>query len=328
MTKQDRMDKVSIEAAGQAIRAAHKIAILSHVRPDGDAVGSLLGMGAALEDAGKSLQLILADGVPGSLQHLAGAERVQTRAEPPWDLLIALDCSDPRRFGGALDAAVVPDLNIDHHVTNLNFGRINLVDVEAVATAAMLAELLPEWGLAVRTPAASSLLTGILTDTLGFRTSSMTAHALRLAADLMDLGAPLPDLYRLALVERSFEATRLWGEGLVNLQRNGQMVWTAIPLEARDRVGYPGPDDAELISVLTGIKDHNIFLIFSELPTGEVKVSWRASPGYDVSAVALGFNGGGHPAAAGATIRGDLESVQRLVLDATERLALVGEVEK
>jgi phosphoesterase RecJ-like protein len=322
------MNSNSIAAAGQALQVARKIAVLSHVRPDGDAVGSVLGLGQALEDAGKQVAMVLADGVPENLIHLPGADEVVRYAEPPWDLLVTVDCSDPRRFGLGVDPAAVPDINIDHHVTNLGFGRINLVDPGSVATAAILADLIPEWGMEIRQPAASALLTGIITDTLGFRTSNMTAHTFQLASRLMEIGAPLSDLYRLALVERSFEATRLWGEGLANIRRRGRTVWTTITLEGRRRSGYFGMDDAEMVSVLTGIRDHDIFIVFSEQPQGEIKVSWRASPGIDVSNVALDFGGGGHPAAAGATIKGDLDSVQRLVLDATERLAFVGEVEK
>lgn len=322
------MNKTSIEAAGKAIQEAQDIVLVSHVRPDGDAVGSVLGLGLALQDAGKRPRLILADGVPENLHHLPGADQVENYAEPPWDLLVALDCSDPRRLGPAVDPAITPDINIDHHITNLDFGRINLVDAKSVATVAILVDLIPEWGLQIRQQAAAALLTGLITDTLGFRTPSMNSHAFRLAAQLVDIGAPLPDLYRLALIERSFEATRLWGEGLSTIRRDGRIVWATITLDAREKAGYHGLDDAEMVSVLSGIRDHDIFLMFSEQPYGEVKVSWRASPGHDVSNVALDFGGGGHPAAAGATIKGDLDSVQRLVLDATERMAMVTEVEK
>jgi phosphoesterase RecJ-like protein len=321
------MNESSIKAAGQAILTAEDIALVAHVRPDGDAIGSVLGLGRALEDAGKKVQMILADGVPDNLKHLPGADRVRPYAEPAWDLLVSLDCSDPRRFGPAFDASTVPDINIDHHVTNLNFGRINLVDAQAVATTAILVDLIPEWGLAIRQPTASALLTGMITDTLGFRTPNMTSRAMQQVGQLMDLGAPLPELYRLALIERSLEATRLWGEGLDTIRHDGRMIWATITLEARERAGYPGLDDAEMISVISGIRDHDIFLVFSEQPYGEVKVSWRASPGYDVSNVALDFGGGGHPAAAGATIKGGLDQVQSLVLEATERMALASEVE-
>lgn len=321
------MNNEAVEAAGIALLGAKSIVLVAHVRPDGDAIGSVLGLGRALEDAGKKVQMVLTDGVPDNLKHLPGADRVRPYAEPGWDLLVSLDCSDPRRFGPAFDPTTVPDINIDHHVTNLKFGRINLVDAKSVATTAILVELIPAWGLEIRQPAASALLTGMITDTLGFRTPNMTSHAMQLAGRLMDLGAPLPELYRRALIERSLEATRLWGEGLGTIEQDGRIIWATITLDARERAGYPGLDDAEMISVISGIRDHDIFLVFSEQPYGEVKVSWRASPGHDVSNVALDFGGGGHPAAAGATIKGDLEHVKRLVLEATERLALVSEPE-
>jgi phosphoesterase RecJ-like protein len=309
-----------VASAGQVISSAQEVALTSHIRPDGDAVGSVLGLGLALEEAGKKVQMALVDGVPENLRHLPGADRVQKRLEEIPDLVIFLDCADRERVGDLLPDGLVPDINIDHHITNLNFAKLNLVDAEAVSTSAMLADFIPAWGLPMNAEIAAALLNGLITDSLGFRTSNMSSHALRVAADLMDHGANLPDLYTKALLVRKFEAMRFWGVGLGSLQRQGRLIWTAITQAERNAVGYPGRDDADLVNLLATIRDQKITVIFVEQPSGDVKVSWRAAPGYDVSKIALRFGGGGHPAAAGATIPGELETVQQAVLEATQRM--------
>ncbi len=304
----------------QLFQAAQRVLVVSHIRPDGDAIGSLLGLGASLQAAGKDVQMALEDGIPASFRYLPGWQEVIHRPSGEFDLIVTLDCSDMPRTGAVLAGYRIPDLNIDHHVTNLNFARLNLVDTQAVATAEVLAVGLPLWGLPLTAETASALLTGLITDTLGFRTSNMSAEAMRIAADLMDAGADLPDLYTRALLQRSYEAVRFWAAGLAHLQREGPLVWTTITLSDRQAAGYPGRDDADLINILSSINDAAIVIIFVEQPNGGVKVSWRAQPGYDVSGLALRFGGGGHPAAAGVEIKGGIEQVQEMVLGATRNL--------
>lgn len=305
--------------AAACLADARSILVASHLRPDGDAIGSVLGMGLALQAAGKDVQMVLSDGLPASYRHLEGSQQVRSRPEAPFDFSIVLDCSDLTRLGHALNDTL-PDLNIDHHITNLCFARFNLIDTGAVATAEIVAGLLPAFNLPLTLPVAAALLTGIVTDTLGFRTSNMTPRALRIAADLMELGANLPELYQRSLIWRSFEASRYWGKGLAQLERDGRLIWATLTLVDREAVGYPGRDDADLINVLSSITDADISIIFVEQTRHRVKVSWRAQPGFDVSQIALKFGGGGHPAASGAEIMGDLETVKRAVLEATRTL--------
>jgi phosphoesterase RecJ-like protein len=296
-----------------------RIVVISHVRPDGDAIGALLGLGLSLQLAGKEVQMVLADGVPTNFHHLPGREKISRKVKPEFDLSVVVDCSDLARAGGAL-GDLVPDLNIDHHVTNIGFGRLNVVDAEAVATSAILAERLSRWGLTINQTVAEALLTGIVSDSLGFRTSNTTPKALRMAANLMEAGANLQTLYYLALVRRSYESAHFWGLGLNRLEREDRLVWTSLTLEDRIVAGYPGNDDADLVNMLSTIEDTDIAVIFVEQKTGHVKVSWRAEPGFNVSKVALQFGGGGHSAAAGADIIGDIDTVRRNVLQATRIL--------
>ena len=314
------LDQADLRDIRQELEAAQRVLVVSHIRPDGDAVGALLGLGLALEAGGKDVSMVLADGVPASMQHLEGSQRVQRHPKGRYDWVCVLDCSDLERVGGVLEEYGLPDLNVDHHRTNLRFARRNLVETGAVATTEIIAEMLPFLGLPLIQPVAAALLSGLITDTIGFRTSNMTPRALRLAASLMEAGADLPELYRRALVDRSYQAARLWGAGLSNLERNGRMVWTSLTLDDRSAIGYPGRDDADLVNVLSAIEDSDIALIFLEQPNGHVKVSWRARPGFDVSQIALSFGGGGHSAASGANIQGSLQQVQAAVLKATSVL--------
>jgi phosphoesterase RecJ-like protein len=302
------------------LQAASRILIVSHLRPDGDAIGSLLGLGLALQAAGKDVQMVLSDGVPGNYRHLAGSEQIRNKPEGTFDLTVVTDSSDLNRVGPALNGVLKPDINIDHHPTNLYFARLNLVEAEAVATSEMLAKYLPRFAMPISQPVASALLTGLITDTLGFRTSNVSPDTLRVAADLMEAGADLPDLYNRALHARSFVALKYWGSGLVNLDRRERLAWTTLSLADRRAAGYPGRDDADLINLLSAIEDIDIVVLFVEQSSKRVKVSWRAQSGFDVSQIALAFGGGGHKAAAGAEIDGPLMEVQTKVLEATRNL--------
>jgi phosphoesterase RecJ-like protein len=302
MTGLDRCD-----SPAQALHDARRVRILTHIRPDGDAIGSMLGLGLSLQSAGKQVQMILPDGVPQPLRFLPGSRQIVRTADQEADLLVVLDSSDIPRTAGLPEGAQV-DVNIDHHITNTRFARLNWVDPSAVATAAILAEQLPVWGFPLEKDAASALLAGIITDTIGFRTSNTTSKALRLAADLMDRGADLPELYRAALLLKSFEAVRFWGFGLERLQRKNGLFWTVLYQQDREATGYNGNDDADLINFLSST-ECDIVVLFNEQKEGRVKVSWRSRPGIDVSALAVQFGGGGHPAAAGAEIPGTVEGL-------------------
>ncbi len=312
----------SIDADIKAcLDTAQDVLIVSHVRPDGDAVGSLLGLGLALQQAGKTVQMALADGVTSSFRHLEGSDQVRKEPGGAFDTFITVDCADFKRTGKPFQSLGVPDINIDHHITNEKFGKLNLIEGQEVATSAILTNHLPVWGMEITRPVAAALLTGIITDTLGFRTSNMTSEALRQAADLIDTGLDMPDLYMRGLVRRSFVATRYWGAGLSKLEQADGLVWGTLTLEDRKACGYTGNDDADLINTISAIDGHKVGMIFVEQHDFHVKISWRAlEPGIDVSPVAKHFQGGGHAAAAGADIPGALADVQPLVLKTTREI--------
>ncbi|MGA7194698.1 MAG: DHH family phosphoesterase [Anaerolineales bacterium] len=310
----------SIDIAIKARLAdAKEILVASHIRPDGDAVGALLGLGLALQQSGKKVQMILADGVPSAFKQLEGADQIKPSINGKFDTFITVDCADFKRTGKIFESIGQPDINIDHHITNEKFGKINLIEGEEVATAAILTNHLPAWGFRITKSIAAALLTGIITDTLGFRTSNITAESMRQTATLMETGVDMPELYMRGLVRRSYDSARYWGAGLSKLERKNGIVWGTLTLADRKAAGYSGNDDADLINIISAIDGFKIGMIFVEQADHRIKISWRAlEPGIDVSPIAKFFGGGGHAAAAGADVEGTLKEVQTNVLEKTQ----------
>lgn len=316
------MDNNLIQSIKTMLQEARRILIVTHMRPDGDAIGSLLGLGLSLLDAGKEVLMVSVDGVPVSYRHLAGIDKIVKKAVDRFDLVVVVDCSDLGRLADVLNGYGTPDINIDHHITNSNFAKLNLIEPEAAATTEIIARYLPEWGFRTEGPVADALLTGLLADTIGFRTGNVTGTVLRVAADLVDAGSNLSFLYRRALLTKTINAARYWGNGLLNLKLESGVAWTSLTLSDRKLAGYPGRDDADLINLISFLQEAEVAVIFIEQAENIVKVSWRAQNGKDVSRVALHFGGGGHRAAAGAEIQGTLLEVQQKVLKATRVFVL------
>lgn len=313
------MNKDQIQRIRLRLDQAEHILIASHVRPDGDSIGSTAAFGLALLSEGKEVQMVSADGVPAALKFLPGSEKIKNRATNDADMIIVLDSGGLDRVGNVLDEYNQVDLNIDHHHDNSRFGEINLVESDAVSTTEILSRLIPALEIEISTDVAANLLTGLITDTIGFKTENMRAGVFRTAAQLVEYGADLPTLYHHALSEKTFEAARYMGAGLSQLERQDGLVWTTLTLENRKQAEYPGRDDADLVNILSSITSGEIALIFVEQSNGTIKISWRTrSPQIDVSTIAHQFGGGGHRAAAGAMVTGTLQEVQEKVIAATQ----------
>ncbi len=310
-----------LAAARRRVAAAQRVLAITHILPDGDAVGSLLGFGLAVRALNKEVVLACADSIPDTFRFLAGAGDITAKPAGEFDLIVSLDASDLSRLGAIGERLPRrPDLLFDHHVTNLGFAEVNLLDTAAASTAELVAEHLEALGLPLDARIAECLLTGLVTDTLGFRTSSTTAKTLLLAHRLMAAGADLHRISELSLHKRSFQAVRLWAEGLARLKLADRIVWASLPLEARQASGYNGSGDADLINVLTTVREADVAIVFTERADGKVKISWRASPRYDVSQLAVAFGGGGHEPAAGAEVPGSLAEVEARVIAATQNM--------
>jgi phosphoesterase RecJ-like protein len=303
------------------LKTAHRVLVISHQRPDGDAIGSLLAVGLALLSAGKEVQMVLKDGIPDNFRFLDGSELISTKPNGKVDYIIVVDSAEIERTDTELNYDV-PDLNIDHHKTNTHFGLINLVESDAVATAEIITRYLPDFGFRISQPIANALLTGILTDTIGFRTANVNPHVLRMSANLMEMGGNLTEIYLKTITEQSLASARYWGAGLSKIKMEDGLVWTTLSLSDRQTARYPARDDADLVKVLSAVEGAKIAVILTEQTGGYVKISWRlcndADPDLDVSDIAQRFGGGGHKAAAGADVKGKLDEVLVKVLEETK----------
>ncbi len=303
------------------LKTAHRVLVISHQRPDGDAIGSLLAVGLALLSAGKEVQMVLKDGIPDNFRFLDGSELVSTKPNGKVDYIIVVDSAEIERTDTELNYDV-PDLNIDHHKTNTHFGLINLVESDAVATAEIITRYLPDFGFRISQPIANALLTGILTDTIGFRTANVNPQVLRMSANLMEMGGNLTEIYLKTITEQSLASARYWGAGLSKIKMEDGLVWTTLSLSDRQTARYPARDDADLVKVLSAVEGAKIAVILTEQTGGYVKISWRlcndADPDLDVSDIAQRFGGGGHKAAAGADVKGKLDEVLVTVLEETK----------
>ncbi len=303
------------------IESAERILIVTHISPDGDAIGSLLGLGWAMRITDKEVVLACADSIPPPFHFLPGHQNITREPIGSFDLVIGLDASDPQRLGTPWQRASqgqVPTIVIDHHVTNLYFGMVNWVDTRAAATAEMVFDLVKAMELPLDHNVANCLLCGIVTDTRGFRTSNTTPRTLAIATQLMEAGADLNLITEQTLNRKPLAVLRLWGMALSNMQMRNQILWSTITQKMREETGVNENGDGGLVNALISANEANIAVVFTEREENQVEVGLRAKPGFDVSKVALALGGGGHPQAAGCTISGPLEVAQERVLAALE----------
>lgn len=308
-----------LEQARQAITSAQHPLLICHVDPDGDAIGSLVGLGRALRQIGLDPILACPDPIPTSFGYIPGIDEIVTVVDTPFDLVISLDCSDLQRLGSFPQLPAferVPLINIDHHVTNLGFGQVKLVDPSASSTAEIVLRLVEHLAVSLDTEIATALLTGIVADTRGFRTSNVTPKVLEAALQLMRAGASLPDVALHSLDTRPATALLLWGLALSRIQIQDRIIWTSIPMAARSQADFADNGDAGLASFLVSAEEADVSAVFVERPDGQIEVGMRAVPGSDVAQVALGFGGGGHALAAGCTLAGPLEEAEARLLEA------------
>lgn len=302
------MTTTSWTEAAQHIHDAQRIVIVTHQSPDGDAIGSSLGLLHTLRQLGKTVDAAVDGGVPPYLRYLAASGDIApSLSEGDWDVCISTDSSDEARTGacGAYARAhsrVV--INLDHHITNTGFGHVQLVVPSAVSAA----EIAFDWltgtlGAPLSREAAQALLTGMVTDTLGFRTSNVTPRTLEIVQHLMRAGGDLPEIAARTLDNRSLDTVRLWREALADFQSEDGVVWARLSSEAFERNHIDPFTEFGLSEFLIQIDAAMISVTFKQETDGDIKLSMRAKLGFDVGSVALALGGGGHKQAAGATLR-------------------------
>jgi phosphoesterase RecJ-like protein len=303
-----------------AFEEAKQILVIAHVSPDGDAISSLTATGLALQQLGKEFDLVCDDGVPNRFSYLPLSDQVSKVPESSrqYDLLIAVDCGDTGRMGQAyahLPRPLPPVINVDHHISNTQFGTINLVDATANATTEILFHALPKLGVILTPDLALCLLTGLVTDTLSFRTAGVTSKTLDVASALVEAGADLFNVTTLALNLQQISTLRVWQKGLFNMQMDNGLIWTTISDEERKEAGHNGTSSFGLGNMMTNVYRATMSAVLLELGDGRVSVGFRCRPPFSVSELAESLGGGGHHLAAGCMLDGPLEQAESLVIE-------------
>ncbi|HEX2500427.1 MAG TPA: bifunctional oligoribonuclease/PAP phosphatase NrnA [Methylomirabilota bacterium] len=312
----------------EAVQGSRRVLLFAHVYPDGDVLGSQLGLGLALRAAGRTVTFACAHPVPDPFNFLPGAADVQQwkTSRNGFDLVVALDCPDPGRLGGLLEGARGPDarvLNIDHHGDNRRYGDINWVDTGAAATGEMVYDVVEAVGLPLTVDVAVNLYTAIVTDTGSFRYSNTTPKTFRVAARLVELGVDPARVATTVYETREPGGLRLLGQILqgVETAADGRVAWLVIDRGLADSPDLPEAE--EFVNYPRSVRTAKVAVLFRELPDA-VKVSLRAKGEVDVARIAAGLGGGGHPNAAGVILRGSLAEAKTVVLGAVRQALAAG----
>lgn len=299
------------------LRTAGTILVVSHLRPDGDALGSAIAAGLWLRGLGKDVRVWNEDGVVSKFCFLPGHELVEKPPvnKPHFDVVLALDTSVRDRLGNVLDGLPEPAelINIDHHVSNLGYGTMNYIDPAAPATGQIVYQLLSGENASITPEIAANLFIAISTDTGSFQYANTTASTFDAAAALVRSGADVAALSTSiydSLPMRRFELLRSALEE-TRFTCDGRVATTILRLETVDRLELQAEDTEGIIDELRSVDSVEAAAFFEELPDGVVRVSARAKQNtVDVCKVCSEFGGGGHPLASGARVAGTIEGVR------------------
>jgi phosphoesterase RecJ-like protein len=307
------------DEANRLVTGAGSILVLTHVEPDGDAIGSMLGLAHSLRRLGKEVVTAVDGGVPPDLAFIPGSEAVRPSLDGLGvDLTIAVDCGDEPRMGQVGQVALAsgaPLINLDHHRTNTLFGQANLVDAATVAAAEGVLDWLDHLAVALDPTSAYCLLTGLVTDTLCFRTDNVTSGTLGKAQRLMAAGAPLGEIVQRTVNHRTYAGLRLWTLVMPTVRLEDHVIWAVITQDMYAKAGYRATDDDGLVSTLIQVDEAYISVVLKEKPNGMVEIGMRAVPGFDTSEIAVALGGGGHRLASGATVHEPLGTLVPRVVE-------------
>ena len=300
------------------LRRRKAFVMVSHVKPDGDTLGAGLALGLALKRLGKRVAYFQQDSVPRNLRFMPDADLVTPTLPPdlPSDTLyVFCDMSDWKRAGEKLPPVERENmLDIDHHLGNSLFGKLNFVLENECSTGSVVMHLLRELGVPIDHRIATCILATVMTDTGGFMHSNTTPEALELAAELMRLGADKEEITEQIFLCKRVEATRLLG-GIIEAMRfehNGRYCYSYVDDAMLAKTGADGEDTEDIVNTLLGQDGVDVAALFKAIE-GEIRVSLRSSGRLNVQAVAQRLGGGGHFRASGLTYHGSLQDAFAVV---------------
>ncbi|MBQ4293574.1 MAG: bifunctional oligoribonuclease/PAP phosphatase NrnA [Lachnospiraceae bacterium] len=308
----------------ELLNGIETVGIAGHVKPDGDCVGSCLGVAGYIEDNFPKIKArVFLESVPEVFRFLRGAERVETGYPelPPLDLFIVLDCGDERRLGRALPyfKAAEKTACIDHHVSNESFAGENLVVPDASSTCELVYELMEKDRVSEKT--AEALYTGIVHDTGVFQYSCTKKRTMEIAGDLMEKGIPYSRIVNDTFFQKTMAENRLLGTALLKsrLHANGRIISAFLTKEDFESAAATPKDTEGIVAQLRNTKGTEAAILLYRNEEGRYKLSLRSTELVDCAAICLKYGGGGHVRAAGATVEGDPEELCEKIVGEMER---------
>jgi phosphoesterase RecJ-like protein len=294
------------------LRRRDAFVMVSHVKPDGDTLGAGLALGLALKKLGKRVYYFQQDPVPRNLRFLPDTQFVSRELPadlPPNTLYVFCDMSDWRRAGEFLPAIDRENmLDIDHHLGNSHFGKLNYVLEKECSTGTAVMHLLRALAVPIDRDIATCILTTIMTDTGGFMHSNASPEALELSAEMMRQGADKEAITEEIFLKKRVAATRLLGRIIdaMHFEDGGRYCYSHVDDEMLSKTGADGEDTEDTVNVLRGQEGVEVAALFKAIE-GEIRVSLRSSGRVNVQAAAALLGGGGHFRASGLTYAGSLD---------------------
>ncbi len=317
------MMNLNFDTISDALREARTVGVASHLRPDADALGSTIAFALWLRDCGKEVVAYNEEGSTSKFHYLPCHEIVSLPPNAPqkFDAFVALDTSVKNRLGSVLEAIApgTPILNIDHHISNENFGDVNYIDPSAPATGQILVEFFQRVGARISPEMATNLFAAISTDTGSFQYAGTNERTFAAASYLISCGVDVPGLSRAIYDNQPRRRFELLRHALNSAEFHcaDRIATFSLPLDLVEKLKVLPEDNEGIIDHLRSVEGVEAAVFFEELPEGKVRVSARSKfPRIDVCKVCKKFHGGGHPMASGARVDGTLEQVKNDFLKA------------
>jgi len=312
----------------ELIETKNRFAITSHVRPDGDGLGSSLGLYWLLNALGKEAEVITCDSIPHSYSQLPGAEKIRITPEidRDYDAVFVIECSDVQRPGlKHLEKQLV--VNIDHHTTCAHFGNINWIDPTASAVGEMIFNLCKAMGVRVSKEIAECVYTALLTDTGSFHYSNTSDRTFKVASELVKAGAQPAKLSEAVYNSYPWQKLELMSQVLATAKRDksGRVAWMRQSLDMLNATGAEESDGDGFVNLLLTVGDVETAVLLKEKAHGVYRTSLRSKGDINVARIAEKFGGGGHRNASGCTLKGTWEEAEqaivKLLIEAVEKVS-------
>ena len=312
---------MSLADVADLILSASRVTAICHENPDADTLGAAMAIRLAAERLGKQAEVVSSDPPPPFLAFLPRIDEVTRAPQLEPDVAVIVDAGDLSRIGSVareqaewLSRARI--VNIDHHVSNPGFGEAHFIEPAAAATCELVALLLPALGVPLDRELATLLMAGIVQDTHTFAHPNATPRTLRVAAELVEAGAPLAAINRAVYADKPFSTLALWGLMLAGIGQRceGRIVHASMTLEMLEQAGAEPSASEGFVDLLASTKAADITVLFKQADATTTRVSVRTTERADAVVITRAFGGGGHARAAGCTLEQPLDEARDRVL--------------